>query len=627
MLTFNENGTFDHLGLTYQPWHAPIVEKRINERNRVPHPIVIERKLIREQLFIVEPVKHWKAWIEYIWPEAWMHEWRMDMLQAFCDCIYGGKKELSTHGSSNCHKTSTMAIVSLARWLIDPDRTSVNVTSPYKTATESGLWAEIVEWYQRAKKNHPNLPGYYLSSENIILSEKGGSKRASIKIVTSDKIGKMIGRKAMGGHEGMLFFLADEAPEFEAKSATQMVALMDNLISVPNMLAWFAGNFRDETDLLGIISEPEQGYEALDVDADQDWLTIRGGVCRRYDAHYSPNLPVKKYESLPDQAYIDAVLQRNDNNDKSPAYMRFVRSFPLLTEADFRITTRQKMRQGRVFEKFPEWAPGTIRERFSYTDPGFGGDPCAWQGVERGQVINDEGELVDHVHAFTPLIEIPIDSSIDDEDKDMQIALGAKKLNDQYSVYNKNHGFDSSMRPGITIAMVTVMPGCVAISNLDKPTDRDHDGRPCKELYTDFNTEQHFAVAQLIEHKQITGMGNCTEAQRDLTRRKWHYRGAKKRIQSKAQDSPGMPCFKSENNFQSPTGGDCIVGACHMATRKGFRIGKSSGTRKRKERKEVKRHHRPTARRSRLSIMRREDDSNVNIQKESPYEKWLNRGR
>lgn len=541
-----------------------------------------------EYLKVSSEEDHFIRWMQYLWPDMDFDPWRIDMIKGFIYCKRNRKKEYCLHGASNCRKTSTIAMILCALWWLNPKFTTIYITSPYKEASETGLFSAVVEVYQEAKERHPWLEGEYMPSKFSIRLDQSRYPRSFIRVATVDALGKMIGKKPKDPGKGMLIMACDEAPEFKPNTIKGFLKLLTNMKSLKNFMVIAAGNFAMVNDLLGILSEPAlvHGYSSLIEEESSSWKTVRGGLVKRYNGEVSPNviLGYEKYEGINTEEYCREV-ESDGGGKRSPDYYRFVLSFPVLDLDEFTILTIAKIQKNGGY-KDPEWSGDTI-VNYAFCDPGWGGDPCAIQKIQVGKAwfVNEqtgERKLQHHIHIPEDKYEIKVkvpSATNDEQPIEDQIVQQVKTWAFLNDVPHKNIGFDGSLRSGIVHAFASEDPAFVPIDNLGTPTERNHGkfnpiwgkDKTSKDLYADYNTEQHFDVAGLVGSGQMTGFQNVPEAVHNLTTRKWSWSGKKKKIEDKAE-------YKKSNRNKSPTGSDTLVGAVQMALRDGFAIGtKRSG--------------------------------------------------
>jgi len=538
--------------------------------------VQIERQILKRKSYKTSRLDHMLKYVALLYPDNYMHEWRVSMIEGFVFSMEKSKKEYMSHGSSNSQKTSTMVMIVLAVWLIDPEFTSIFVTSPSRDASESGIFADIPDTFIDLKEAHPWIKGDHVNY--TIRYDKKVSKKGFIKCITCDKLGKMIGRKQRSTDRGMVMFVCDELPEFERGSIKGALSFLSNAKSIKEFLFWGAGNFSEASDLMGILSEPDLkgGYDALNVDEDQEWETVRGGHVRRYDGHLSPNVVQDEfyYEGLTDGEYLQR-LKRDNGGEKSPEYMRFVRSFPVSAGKLLTVLTRSSVRKSGGFDEV-DWTtdPRTV---YAVCDPSEGGDPAAVFLLEDGYAYHTDkrtGELkiFRTLNIPAPHREIELIAEEDEEtgltiqDQIVEYCVEFNRLN---RVKDSHFGFDPSLRHNVSRAFSKQSFDYIGIDMMGKPTDRVYtigrNSEVAREIYDRRATESHMIVQKLVANGMLKGFDNFPLALDNLCRRTYVKEKGKFKLESKN-------AFKSGNRGHSPTGGDLLCLAVEVAVQRGFPV-------------------------------------------------------
>lgn len=518
-----------------------------------------------------------------MWPKRIVHAWREKAMESFYRCKVQKKKELLWLGSSNSNKTGGMADLLVELWMENPEATSIYITSPYEDATETGIWARVVEQFDAAKALHDHLPGRVKESDSaIVMFDR--NPLSFIKVVTVDQVGKLVGKKSSNFEAGMMIIACDELPEFK-RGGEALISVLKNIRSVPNFMLIGAGNFADVNDGLGRLAEParEGGYESLNVDLDHEWETARGGLAIRFDGHQSPNVLAGK-DIIPVVTTIANLkdLEMIEGGTNTPGYYRYGRSFPMLDFNEYTVTNAVKLRAGGAFEK-ADWSSDDLTYG-AHCDPGFGGDPCVIAFWRFGQGF-DDGERKMIFELCEVPVTIPINVGAKDavdreETVDAQIARKCKEHLDKRKIPYGHFSFDDSMRGGIVQAMMRAMGNSVvAISSAGVASRRilsavkqtvDPSAKPqerkvrrANDEYQNAATEMHFAVSALVDARQFRGLHLSKEAVRQLCTRKWRWIGKKKQIEIKFD-------FKAHSSGKSPNESDAIVGGVENARRLGL---------------------------------------------------------
>lgn len=532
-----------------------------------------------------EPADHCLRAMSIAFPTRLMNPWRERLVRGFWRCKKEKRKEYMVLGASNSTKTSTIADLLLILWWACPEATSIYLASPYEEATETGLWARVLEQFQEAKDANPELPGKVKPSENkIILFEQ--NPLSFIRVVSIDQVGKLVGKKAKTFSVGMMLIAADELPEFK-RNGEALVKVMNNLISVPNMMLIGAGNFAQPSDGLGKFCTPDMagGYAALKVERDFEWYSTRGGLVYRFDGEQSPNVlggDDSLFPFLPTLNYREQ-LAKQSGGFKSPEFFRYWHSFPLLIAEEFTVTNMAKLKAGKTFEEF-KWtqAPLVIG---SHCDPGFGGDAAVIQDWRMGWAMKEGGSNIQVFEAWGEPITIPIDVTLDKTPED-QIVEYHRQHAERKGVPVENCSFDGSMRSSIVQAYGNWSRKVVAIDYGGPATDRPSSSaaeagkkEPPKwnEKVANFVSELWFTAASLIQSGQLKGLNTESKAAEQLCKRRWRWTaGNKKQIEPKAprslEDKQGRWGYKTHSGGQSPNEADALVGGIEVARRRGLKL-------------------------------------------------------
>jgi hypothetical protein len=529
--------------------------------------------------------EHRKRGMQKLFPSRVWHEWRDERVASVQECLEHRIQELLFLGSSNSNKSADMADLALTLWWTKPEMTSIYVTSPYETATETGLWAYILEQFDEAKDHNPSLPGKKKHSDNsIVLYDR--NPRSFIRVATVDQVGKLVGKKARDFSQGLLIILADELPAFTQVASKNFVSVMANLWSVPNLLVIGAGNFASVYDALGVLADPAEdsipgGYDGFDADRHFRWKTKRNGLALRFDGLQSPNVKAGYdiYPFVTTNAYI-AKLAAAPGGLQSADAMRYVRSAPVTSLDEFTVTNTERIRAGGCYQPII-WTSDPIKKG-AFCDPGFGGDPCILQffklgwamiGTERRQIVALDG----------PPEEIPVRIGMKDDlgeivTPERQIVAECKKRCQSKGVLPQEFGFDGSMRSGIVQAFVVHWSTLVQpIDSGGRPTERKVNANTettWREAVDRFVTELWFSIASLIDSMQIRGLEHSKKTVEQLCNRRWRWAGKKKQVEPKVSSEEDAKRqgwgYKSHSNGESPNEADAFVGCVEMARRMGL---------------------------------------------------------
>lgn len=514
--------------------------------------------------------------MELLFPSRYANPWRDRMVNGYQRCKDEGRKEYMILGASNSTKTSTIADTLIEIWLECPEATSIYLASPYEDATQTGLWARVVEQFEEAKSLHPELPGRIKFSENkIVLYDN--NPLSFIRVATVDQVGKLVGKKAKSFNVGMLIIASDELPEFK-QGGRPLIRVMNNLQSVPNMMLIGAGNFASPQDALGVFCEPDipGGYHGLRLRQHYEWQTSRGGLVLRFDGDQSPALAEpKKYFFLPTADYRDR-LAKTSGGKTSADFFRYWHSFPLVGSEEFTVTNINKVRASGALDERYQWAPEPLTLG-CHCDPGFGGDAAVVQRWRLGRIITPDNSTLQIIEAWGPPEIIPIDVT-SGVDVNVQIVIGHRKIAEQYGIPVGNCSFDGSLRASIVQQYgKSWSPDVIAFDSGGSATTRptsvvkeiapdgqEIEAKTWKDKVTNLITEQWMVVDSLLISGQIRGLAGSLETTvAELCKRQWKWEGKKKKLETKIE-------FKANNAGKSPNAADAFVGGVECARRRGL---------------------------------------------------------
>jgi len=537
----------------------------------------------------MDACRHRRNAMELLFPQRIWHEWRDQRMASVQECLQKGIQELAWIGSSNSNKTADMADIALTLWWAKPELTSVYVTSPYETATELGLWAYIREQFNEAKDQHPKLPGKpRLTDNSIVLHER--NPRSFIRLATVDQVGKLVGKKSRKFDEGVMIILADEFPAFTPVAARNFLATTANIWSVPNLLIIYAGNFASTGDGLGIAVDPDEddipgGYDGFDADKHFRWRTKRGGLCLRFDGLQSPNVKAGR-DIYPFLTTIDYIgkLARLPGGLRSPEAMRYIRSAPILSLAEFTVTNGERLRAGGCFDDYV-WTGDEIT-KLAFCDPGFGGDACVIQKFRMGWQSLPAGGRRQILALWEEPDYLPIAVGLKDEfgtsiPAEVQVARGYKKYADQHGIPPNHCGYDGSLRAALGQQMaIHFSPQVRALDSQGAASERpvnalevDKAGKPIpwNKKVDRFLSELWFAFASAVDSFQIRELGKSAKGVAQLSDRQWRWQGKNRRsVETKPEYRERR---RQEGKIsESPNEADALCGGLEIARQLGFSL-------------------------------------------------------
>ncbi len=525
---------------------------------------------------------HRRRAMEKLFPNRVWHEWREERMQSVQYCLERGIQELMWGGASNSNKSGDAADIAITLWLTRPEMTSIYIASPFESATNTGIWAEIQDQFTEAKNAFPSIPGKVRHSDNsIVLFDR--NPRSFIRVATVDQVGKLVGKKSRNAESGLLVFIIDELPAFMESASRQLMSTMANLISVKNLLVIGTGNFASTWDAFGQFCHPNEddipnGYEGFNPDMHFRWRTKRGGLCLRFDGLQSPNVKAGKdiYPFLTTNAYI-AKLAAAPGGLQSADAMRFIRSAPITNLELFNITSPERIRAGGCYDEVV-WT-GDAVQRGAFIDPGFGGDPCVLQKFKLGTaIIGDTNRQV--FSLWEPPVTIPVRIAAKRDDgqpwtAEEQIVERSRDHCRANLIPDENVGFDGSMRSHIVQKFGELYsPRVKAYDTQGPATDRKvnaSEEAKWKDRVDRLISEEWFVVAMLIDSGQFRGLGMSPRALEQFCTRQWKPVGkAKKSIQTKAEYKSMLVARGRPG--ESPNEADAVVGCVEIARGLGLQL-------------------------------------------------------
>ena len=535
--------------------------------------------------------EHRKRGMELLFPNRIWHPWREERMQSVQHCLERRTQELSWIGSSNSNKTGDAADTAVTLWLTKPENTTIYIASPFESATETGVWAEIQGQFNIAKEHNAGLPGKVRHSDNSIVLYQN-NPRSFIRVTTVDAVGKLVGKKSVRQDEGLIILILDELPAFTASATVALFKVLPNLISNQNLLIIGTGNFANPWDALGIFTDPDErdipgGFDGFDPDRHFRWRTKRGGLCLRFDGLQSPNVKAGSdiYPFLTTNAYI-AKLAAAPGGLLSPDSMRFIRSAPCNSLDEFKVTNPERIRAGGCYDEY-EWTADTVLLG-AYIDPGFGGDPCVLQKFKLGYMKTVDGKRR-VVSLWEEPVTIPIKIGLKDADGveipiEKQIVNASRAHCEQHRIPEAHIGFDGSLRAGIVQAFSAWSLKLHAIDSQGPPTSRRvsmteiHDKKDSseedkpvlwKEKVDRLLSEFWMSAALIIDSGQLRGLQLSPKAIRQLTTRRWAWTGGRKRkVETKKEYKENLA--KAGQPAESPNEADTVVGCLEIARRMGL---------------------------------------------------------
>lgn len=299
---------------------------------------------------------------------------------------------LAVGGSASSGKSHTYAGWAIFQFMRMPESTTVLVTSTDLRGARQRIWGSITDLIAYID----DAPWKVKDSIGVIAYDAGDGKpsRSGIRLATADKsqskhkVGKLIGIKSK-----RVILIADELGDMGPNIQEAAFNLRKN----PSFQMIGMSNPGSRFDPFGVFSEPKDGWDSVNVEAETEWRTRLNGLFIRLDAEDSPNLDTKNslvpyitgefFPYLPSQKSIeddlDATLApTREEARKSRSYMRFNRAIFFDSDDDDTIYSEADIRKARADTKTELNKPILI----AGVDPSFsnGGDKTVMAVCEVG---------------------------------------------------------------------------------------------------------------------------------------------------------------------------------------------------------------------------------------------------
>lgn len=441
------------------------------------------------------------------------------MLRAFTStthCIRRGDtifRVITLTGAAGFGKTHVAGLYTVAWWLVDPHNSIATLTSTTVGMIRQRIWP-VVSHYWGAATNcldgtlyHPTgLLGDKVDSQLLIRSTKGDDKMAiSALAVAHGETAKAI-HNLKGRHAPRMLLVVDEAngtPEAIFEVIPNMRKGCRDLTII------IIGNPASRLDPHGRALTPEEGWSSVTEDL-EEWRTkgvpewqLDPGIALRFDGFKSPNVLLGRTIYPHIYSYEDKL-----NAERTPNY---IGSFGYWTQdrglhppegfANTVFTEQLFLRcdaEGHFTFDSGEVLP------LAFLDPAFGGDACELYFGQLGQVAGRYClQLTDH-------LEVPIDPGTAAHDIDYQIARRVQQECIVRGVRPHCFGLDATgIGRGVGAILAAEWSAQVQYMQWGQgATDRpsaQNDGRPSREVYSNYVTEIWYSVREALECEQIKG--------------------------------------------------------------------------------------------------------------------------
>ena len=261
-----------------------------------------------------------ELWNNNDMPEPLMvrHPWAEEMIWAALN-----NKYLAIGGSASSGKSHTMAAWGLINWLSEPQDTLVMMTSTSLREARQRIWGSVIALltvipFAPCKIRDSIGSIAYVDEKGTLIERAGLRLIAAERSKTREAVGKFIGIK-----QKRVIVIGDELSEI---SEAILHAGLTNLSKNPWLQMIGMANPNSRFDAFGIWAEPKGGWDSVDTQTADNWVTKWGGYYLRLDGERSPNITAGMvlYPWLPTQEKLNE--DRALLGVESRGYMRMVRA-------------------------------------------------------------------------------------------------------------------------------------------------------------------------------------------------------------------------------------------------------------------------------------------------------------
>lgn len=433
-------------------------------------------------------------------PEPMMirHPWAEQMIRKVLRHKY-----VSIGGSASSGKSHTMAAYAILQWLSQPADTLVLMTSTTLREARKRIWGSVMSLLSvidgapiRIRDSIGNAA--YINERGTLIERAGLSLIAAEKSKTREAVGKFIGIK-----QKRVIVIADELSEI---SEAILQAGLSNLSKNPSFQMIGMSNPNSRFDAFGVWSEPEKGWESVDVQTADEWRTKWGGYYLRLDGERSPNILLgeEKYPWLPTVAKLEE--DRLLLGPESRGYMRMVRAVFFDSDETVGIYSEAEMAKSGAMTTV-EWAGKPVR--VAGLDPAFtnGGDRTILYTLDVGYAQNGQ-----FVCQFVKAHHLNDDASNKAVPRTYQIVHQIIDICKRQGITPENVAVDSTGAgaPFCDVLAGEWSPSILRVSFGGKPSDKRvslNSRLTGEELYVNRVSELWFVGKELMRTKQIYGIG------------------------------------------------------------------------------------------------------------------------